>query len=165
MTARAGKLIAISTSERRGTPKSNVAEARLVAGIGIEGDAHAGPGPRQVSLLAAESIAKIRAKGVDVRPGSFAENLTTEGIALESLRVGGRIAVGGCVLEVTALGKECRAPCEIQRRAGECVMPREGVFARVVSGGTIRVGDDVVAGDGIAGENEEVRNRCDSPST
>ena len=139
----AGKVAAVSTSDRRGIPKTNVPSARLVPGTGIEGDAHAGFGHRQVSLLAIESIEKIRSKGLDVGPGAFAENITTEGLRLTDLRVGDRIVVGECELEVTQLGKTCHAPCAIYKRAGQCVMPTEGIFASVVTGGTIRPGDPV----------------------
>ena len=111
--------------------------------MGIQGDAHAGAGHRQVSLLAEESIEKIRARGVAVRPGAFAENVTTAGVDLGCLRVGDRLRIGDCELEVTQIGKECHDRCEIFRRAGDCVMPREGVFARVLVGGTIRVGDPI----------------------
>jgi len=135
-----GRVVAISRSARRGTPKTNAREARLLPDHGIEGDAHAGPGHRQVSLLAIESIATMRSKGLDVGPGAFAENITTEGIRLLDLRVGQRILVGECELEVTQIGKKCEAPCAIYRRAGDCVMPREGIFARVISGGTIATG-------------------------
>jgi MOSC domain-containing protein YiiM len=134
-----GKVVAISVSRRRGVPKTNVPAARLVEEWGIEDDAHAGRGHRQVSLLSIESIAKMRAKGLDVRPGSFAENITTEFIALPHLHVGDRLRIGGAELEITQIGKECHSRCAIYNAAGDCVMPREGIFARVVKGGEIRV--------------------------
>jgi MOSC domain-containing protein YiiM len=141
VAVRTGKVLAISTSSRRGVPKTNVEQARLIADRGIEGDAHAGFGHRQVSLLAIESIDTIRAKGLAVNPGAFAENITTEGIVLTELRIGDRLLVGACELEVTQIGKECHARCEIYRQAGDCVMPREGIFAKVIAGGAIYVGD------------------------
>ena len=138
-----GKALAISISERKGIPKHNIEEARLIEEWGIEGDAHAGPGRRQVSLLADESIEKMRAKGLPVRPGAFAENITTAGIDLPCLPVGTRLFIGPTELEVTQIGKECHQKCAIYARAGDCVMPREGIFARVIRGGRIRVGDGV----------------------
>ncbi len=135
-----GTIVAISISAARGRGKGNVPGARLVAGAGLEGDAHAGPGPRQVSLLALESIERMRARGLNVHPGDFAENLTTSGIDLCALGPGIRLRVGEALLEVTQLGKECHDRCEIYRQAGDCVMPREGLFARVIEGGEVRVG-------------------------
>ena len=123
--------------------KTNTPQADLRENHGIVGDAHAGPWHRQVSLLAMESIEKMRAKGVDVGPGDFAENITTRGINVPHLRVGDRVTLGDCELEVTQIGKECHSRCEIFTQAGDCVMPREGVFARVLKGGLIRVGDTV----------------------
>lgn len=144
MERASGRVAALSTSARKGTAKMNVPSVRLVAAWGIEGDAHAGPGHRQVSLLAEESIARVRAKGLDVRPGTMAENITTAGIDLTRLYVGDRITIGQAELEVTQIGKECHTPCAIYRLAGDCVMPREGIFARVIRGGVVRVGDPVV---------------------
>ena len=110
---------------------------------GIVGDAHAGDWHRQVSLLAQESIDKMRALGLDVNAGDFAENITTSGIDLVSLPIGTRLQVGETLLEVTQIGKECHTRCAIYDQAGDCVMPKEGIFARVLSGGTIRPGDSV----------------------
>lgn len=139
-----GRIVAVSLSARRGEKKTPVAEALLVAERGIEGDAHAGAGHRQVSLLAAESIEKMRAAGLRVGPGAFAENLTTEGIDLPSLPVGSLLRVGpDAVLEITQIGKECHQRCAIYEQAGDCVMPREGVFARVRTGGRVRTGDPI----------------------
>lgn len=157
MRTQRGNVIAVSISARRGIPKTNVESARLIAGRGIEGDAHAGGNHRQVSLLAIESIAKMKAKGLDVGPGAFAENITTEGVALAALQVGDLIEIGPCALVVTQIGKECHAPCEIGRAAGECVMPREGVFARVVVGGAIAPGDAIA----VLPRKPEVRHGCD----
>ena len=138
-----GKLVAISQSERKGMRKGNVPSARLVVEHGIEGDAHAGPWHRQVSLLAAESIERMVALGLEVGPGDFAENLTTSGIDLLALVPGDRVRIGEVELEITQIGKECHDRCAIYEQAGDCVMPREGIFARVLHGGTINVGDEI----------------------
>jgi molybdopterin adenylyltransferase len=138
-----GKLVAISISDKKGTKKTNVPSAKLVAGHGIEGDAHAGPWHRQVSLLARESIDKMIAAGLDVGPGAFAENLTTGGINLLELRIGDRLRIGEAELEITQIGKECHDRCAIYNEAGDCVMPREGIFARVLKGSEIAVGSHV----------------------
>ncbi|MGE5573773.1 MAG: molybdenum cofactor synthesis domain-containing protein [Bacillota bacterium] len=139
-----GVVVAVCVSETKGVSKRDVGRARLVEGHGLEGDAHAGPWHRQVSLLAEESIGKIQAKGIDVGAGAFAENITTRGIDLYHLPVGTRLEVGReVVLEITQIGKECHSGCAIFRQVGECVMPREGVFARVVRGGEIGRGDEI----------------------
>lgn len=140
----AGVVIGVSVSMTRGVKKTNVAAAKLVPAHGIEGDAHAGDWHRQVSLLAEESIAKMRALGVDVGSGDFAENITTRGIDVPGLRIGDRVALGDALLEVTQVGKECHARCAIYQQVGDCVMPREGVFARVLTGGDVRAGTRVV---------------------
>jgi MOSC domain-containing protein YiiM len=143
-----GRINAISTSASKGVPKSNVPEAELRADYGLVGDAHAGSGLRQVSLLAAESIDELRAKGLEVSPGDFAENITVEGLDLSRLTVGARMRIGGMVvLEVTQLGKQCHGRCRIYEKIGDCIMPRQGVFARVVVGGTIQTGDTIEACD------------------
>ncbi len=136
-----GKIIAVCTSEHKGQRKKNVGSARLLVGLGLEGDAHAGFAHRQVSLLAMESIEKMRQKGLDVNPGDFAENLTTTGLVLPALPVGTRLRIGDAVLEVSQIGKECHQKCAIYYQAGDCVMPKEGIFAIVVSGDTVSVGD------------------------
>ncbi|HOA75133.1 MAG TPA: MOSC domain-containing protein [Phycisphaerae bacterium] len=138
-----GRVVAISVSERKGVPKSNIDSAVLRPEWGIEGDAHAGKWHRQISLLAVESIEKMRAKGLDVGPGAFAENITTEFIDIPHLSVGDRVRIGAAELEITQIGKKCHARCAIFQAAGDCVMPREGIFARVLVGGPIRVGDSV----------------------
>jgi MOSC domain-containing protein YiiM len=138
-----GRVAAVCVSKRKGERKRPVPSITLVADSGVAGDAHAGTG-RQVSLLAVESIAKLRAKGLDVGPGDLAENITTLGIILTALPIGTMLVVGGARLEITQIGKECHEPCEIARQAGECVMPTEGIFARVVAGGEVRPGDAVV---------------------
>ena len=143
MSERQGHIVALSTSTVKGVPKTNVDAVRLVEDWGIDGDAHAGAWHRQVSLLAMESIEAMRAKGSSASPGDFAENITTAGIDLPRLRVGECLRVGEAELEITQIGKECHAHCAIFHQVGDCVMPREGVFARVIRGGVVRVGDDV----------------------
>ena len=138
-----GRIVAISISTEKGVPKTNVPSAVLVENWGLHGDAHAGAWHRQVSLLAEESIAAMRAKGADVHPGNFAENLTTTGIDIAARRVGDRLRIGAALLEVTQIGKECHAHCAIYQQIGDCVMPREGIFARVLDGGEVRVGDTI----------------------
>lgn len=139
-----GKIVAVCTSEKKGMRKKNTGQGVLRADFGLEGDAHGGPWHRQVSLLAMESIEKMRAKGLDVYPGDFAENLTTEGIELVSLPIGTRLRVGeDSVGEVTQIGKECHHHCAIYEQAGDCVMPKEGIFIKVIQGGRVQVGDRV----------------------
>ncbi len=134
------KVVAVCISKEKGERKTPVALVELVAGHGIKGDAHAGEWHRQVSLLATESIDKMRSKGLAVEAGDFAENITTSGIDLTSLPLGTRLGIGAAVVEITQIGKECHAPCAIYHQAGECVMPKEGVFARVIQGGCIESG-------------------------
>ncbi len=144
-----GKIVAVCTSEHKGERKKNVGKAKLLVGLGLEGDAHAGFKHRQVSLLALESIDKMRAKGLNVNPGDFAENLTTQGIVLPTLPIGTRVKVGEVLLEISQIGKECHSHCAIYYQAGDCVMPREGIFAIVLTAGEIKVGDtiEVINGD------------------
>ncbi|MEW6447099.1 MAG: MOSC domain-containing protein [Bacillota bacterium] len=130
-------------SKHKGQRKQDVRQGLLLAGHGLEGDAHAGEWHRQVSLLALESIEKMRAKGLDVGPGDFAENITTQGLDLMHLPVGTLLQIGNALAEVTQIGKECHAPCAIRRQAGDCVMPREGIFVRVLKTGGVSVGDTV----------------------
>ena len=151
-----GRVVAISTSTRRGIPKSNRDEVRLIENWGLEGDIHAGDWHRQVSLLAMESVQKMRDKGVPVRPGAFAENITTEFIDIPNLTIGTRVTIGDSELEITQIGKECHQKCAIYYHAGDCVMPREGIFAIVKRGGTIKIGDDVVVHD-EQGESKHVQ--------
>jgi MOSC domain-containing protein YiiM len=141
-----GTIIAISTSTRKGVPKSNVPQIRLIEGFGLEGDIHGGDWHRQVSLLALERIDEMRAKGLpELQPGAFAENITTKFLELPSLPIGTRLKLGSdAVLEVTQIGKECHSRCSIYATVGDCVMPREGIFARVIHGGTIIPGDEIV---------------------
>ena len=139
-----GRIKAISVSRTRGISKHNVPAARAKAGFGIEGDAHAGNWHRQISLLAEESIEKIRAKGAQVKSGDFAENITTEGIDLPSLKPGNRLRLGSEVeIEITQFGKECHGKCAIFQQVGDCIMPREGVFGRITKSGRIKVGDTI----------------------
>jgi molybdenum cofactor synthesis domain-containing protein len=137
-------VLAVCISETRGVQKTPVAEIRLAVEHGVEGDAHAGDWHRQVSLLADESAEIMRGKGIAVGPGGFGENIVTLGIAVKELPIGTRLAIGEDVrLEVTQIGKTCHTPCEIGRLAGECIMPVEGIFGRVLSGGTVRAGDRI----------------------
>jgi len=139
------RVIAVCRSDEKGTRKDVVDEVVLREEYGVEGDAHASSAwHRQVSLLAEESIQKMRDTGLDVGPGDFAENLTTEGIHLHSLPLGTRLVVGdGVTLEITQIGKECHTGCAIFQQVGKCIMPREGVFARVIRGGPVRAGDAI----------------------
>lgn len=142
MVTTKGRIKAISVSQKRGTQKTNVPEAELKTEFGIVGDAHAASWHRQISLLANESIEKMIAKGAKVSPGNFAENITTEGIDLLSLSIGSKLKAGGNVeLEISQFGKECHSRCAIFEQVGDCVMPREGVFAKVTKGGLVKVGD------------------------
>lgn len=141
----AGTLVSVNTSRLKGEGKQPVDGALLEAGLGIKGDAHAGHWHRQVSLLALESIESMRQQGLDVGPGDFAENLTVAGIELPVLPIGTMLTIGDAILQVTQIGKECHEPCDIFKRAGDCVMPREGIFARVVAGGRVAGGDRVAA--------------------
>lgn len=140
-----GKIVAISISHKKGIPKTNIKQAKLIEDFGIEGDVHAGNWHRQVSFLAMESIDKMRAKGLPtLRPGAFAENITTEFIDIPNLQIGSKIKIGAQTeLEITQIGKECHSKCAIFFTVGDCVMPREGIFAKVIKSGEIFVGDDV----------------------
>lgn len=137
-----GKILAICTSPQRGTVKTQVPSAKLVVGWGVENDAHGGSWHRQVSLLSAEKIEAFRKK-IWVEYGAFGENMVVEGFDFRSLPVGSRFAAGGAVLEMTQIGKECHNDCVIRQQTGDCIMPREGVFARVLTGGEIHVGDEM----------------------
>jgi MOSC domain-containing protein YiiM len=138
-----GNVLAVCTSPKVGMRKTNVGTGTVKTNWGIEGDAHAGEWHRQVSLLAMESIEKMRAKGLDVGPGDFAENITTEGLVLYELPIGTRLRLGAVVGEVTQIGKICHSHCAIYEQAGDCVMPREGIFIRVLQGGPLSVGDEI----------------------
>ncbi len=142
------EVVEVSISKEKGTRKENIPEGVLIENHGFKDDAHAGDWHRQVSLLAMESIEKIRAKGLDVGPGDFAENITTRGIDLVNLPIGTRLKVGEEVLmEVTQIGKECHTRCAIYYQAGDCVMPREGIFTKVLKGGRVKKSDPIVVID------------------
>lgn len=135
-------IVSIATSRKKGTPKEPVAEAVLIPEHGLRGDAHAGTWHRQVSFLAHEGIRAAKEAGLDVDFGDFAENIATEGIDWPRVPVGTRVKLGAeALLEITQIGKECHTRCAIYHLAGDCIMPKQGVFARVLVGGTIRVGD------------------------
>jgi molybdenum cofactor synthesis domain-containing protein len=142
-----GLVVSISISAEKGVRKTPVESAKLCVEHGIEGDAHAGAWHRQVSLLAVESIDKMKAAGLDVGFGDFAENITTQGLVLYEIPVGTRLRIGDNLLEVTQIGKECHDRCAIYYAAGDCVMPREGIFARVLQGGIIKKGDEIIVED------------------
>jgi MOSC domain-containing protein YiiM len=137
------EVIAVCISTNKGERKTPVAAVELRENHGIVGDGHAGEWHRQVSLLAMESIAKMQKMGLDVDTGDFAENITTRGIDLPALPVGTRLALGATVIEVTQIGKECHTRCAIFYQAGDCVMPKEGIFARVLQGGMVKPGDGI----------------------
>lgn len=160
-----GKILAICISERRGTQKHRVASAKLIKDWGIEGDAHAGKWHRQVSLLSAERVDEFRAKGADVSDGAFGENIVAEGFDFKNLPVGTVFRCGDAVLEMTQIGKQCHAHCEIYKVMGDCIMPREGVFAKVICGGEIHVGDTLEIIGGAADCNsKESDTECESPA-
>lgn len=138
-----GRVVSVNIAAEKGVQKVPQTSIHLVVEHGVEGDAHAGPWHRQVSLLASESVAKMRANGLDVAPGAFGENVTTEGIIVYQLPVGTRMRAGEALLEVTQIGKVCHDRCAIYYQAGDCVMPREGIFVRVLEGGEVRPGDAI----------------------
>ncbi len=146
-----GKIVAVSVSEKKGMKKRNVESVQLKIDFGIVGDVHAGTKNRQVSLLAMEAIDKMKSKGLKLKPGDFAENITTQGIDLLSLKIGDRLRIGQDVmLEISQIGKKCHTKCSIYYQAGDCVMPREGMFTRVLNGGVIKQGDTIT--------NEAIKN-------
>lgn len=138
------RVIAVNSSEHKGVCKQSLAVGHFSVDVGLQGDAHAGPGHRQVSLLAVESIARMHSAEVQLVPGIFAENLTTEGIVLHALPLGTQLEIGSVILKVTQIGKECHQGCAIREQVGDCVMPREGIFASVVQGGTIFPDDRII---------------------
>lgn len=142
-------IVATCISKNKGERKTPVDQVELRQEHGIIDDAHAGDWHRQISLLASESIAKMQAMGLDVDSGDFAENLTTKGIDLVNLPIGTRLKIGETLLEVTQIGKECHNRCAIYEQAGDCVMPKEGIFARVIEGGVIKPGDEITRLDGL----------------
>ena len=138
------KLIAICISEKKGTSKTMIEEANVIEDFGIENDAHAGKWHRQVSLLALEKIEAFRNKGAKVDFGAFGENLVVEGIELNKLPIGQKIKVGEIELEVTQIGKKCHDKCAIYYQVGQCIMPSNGIFTKVLKGGKVKVGDECV---------------------
>lgn len=138
-----GKIMAVCISEKRGTQKKNIDKVRLIENFGLEGDAHGGNWHRQVSLLSYEKVRVFEEKGISVEDGAFGENLLVEGFDFKTLPVGTRFRCGEALLEMTQIGKECHSHCEIYQAVGDCIMPREGVFARVLHGGEIQIGDEL----------------------
>ena len=138
-----GKVMAVNISEKRGTQKANVHTVKLIENYGLENDAHAGNWHRQVSLLSFEKIEEFKAKGAPVEDGAFGENLIVQGFDFKTLPVGTRLKCNDVILEITQIGKQCHKGCEIFRIMGDCIMPREGVFARVIHGGVISEGDEM----------------------
>lgn len=138
------KVVAINISERKGIPKEQIGEGLFIEKFGLEGDAHGGDWHRQVSLLSQESIDKAISMGADgLVPGNFAENITTEGIVLYELPIGTQLKIGETIQEVTQIGKECHQKCAIFYTVGECVMPKEGIFTKVIKGGKVKSGDNI----------------------
>jgi TatD DNase family protein len=138
-----GTVLAVCISEKKGTPKQDVGEALLIKEHGLSGDAHAGNWHRQVSLLAHEKLEAFRARGARVSSGDFGENLVVDGLDFRLLPVGARLRCGEVLLEITQIGKECHQGCAIFQQIGDCIMPREGVFARVLAGGSVKTGDQM----------------------
>ena len=136
-----GKIMDVCISEKRGTQKKNIEKVRLIENFGLEGDAHGGNWHRQVSLLSYEKVRAFEEKGISVEDGAFGENLLVEGFDFKTLPIGTRFRCGEVLLEMTQIGKECHSHCEIYQAVGDCIMPREGVFARVLHGGMIQIGD------------------------
>lgn len=137
------KIIALNTSERKGTQKQATNSVNLIANHGIEGDAHAGNWHRQVSFLGQECITKFNQQGAEVKPGAFGENIIVDGIDFTTLPIGTKVACNQTEMEITQIGKECHDRCQIYFKMGDCIMPRNGVFAKVIRGGKISVGDTV----------------------
>lgn len=140
----AGSIVSINISTKKGVRKTPVESGELLPKVGLVGDAHCGDHHRHLSLLAIESIEKMQSMGAMVNPGDFAENITTRGVELFSLPLGTKIQIGGVLTEVTQIGKECHKGCAIREEVGDCIMPREGIFVRVLTPGTVRAGDKVV---------------------
>jgi MOSC domain-containing protein YiiM len=138
-----GKIVAVCLSPAKGTAKKAVDAGRLVVNFGLENDAHAGNWHRQVSLLSFQKVTEFNQKGARVDHGAFGENLLVDGLDLRVLPIGTRLTIGAAVLEVTQIGKQCHSHCEIYHRVGDCIMPREGIFAKVLSGGEVKNGDSI----------------------
>lgn len=143
-----GRIIAVNISEKKGTQKKNVHTANIIEDWGIEHDAHAGKWHRQVSLLSYEKIEEFKAKGAPIDEGAFGENLIVSGFDLKTLPIGTKFQIGEVVLELTQIGKKCHSGCEIFKIMGDCIMPREGVFTRVLHGGTVSEGDEITIIEG-----------------
>lgn len=156
-----GKVIAVCVSEEKGTQKHKVKEARLTEDWGIEGDAHAGKWHRQVSLLSYDKIQDFRNRGAEVEDGAFGENLVVEGFDFAALPVGTRFVCGDVILEMTQIGKKCHHGCAIFQKMGDCIMPREGVFTRVLHGGVIHEGDSFE----LYGSLPETENKAGAPAS
>ncbi|MBU1023323.1 MOSC domain-containing protein [bacterium] len=140
------KILGVCISDKKGIPKTNVGKANLIENHGVENDAHAGLEgfeKRQVSLIGIETHKKMKELGIDVKIGDFAENICTEGVILHELPVGTKMYIGNVELEITQIGKECHTACAIRKKVGDCPMPREGIFAKVVTGGEISVDDTI----------------------
>jgi MOSC domain-containing protein YiiM len=147
------QIVSVNISKRKGECKTPIEEGELRPDTGLVGDAHAGAWHRMLSLLAMESIETMRGKGAEINPGDFAENITTEGLSLHTLPVGTRLTLGEVEVEVTQIGKECHAGCAIRQKIGDCVMPRQGIFVKVLNSGVVRAGDPVAVlthGEGAA---------------
>ena len=139
-----GEILSVNIGKDKGEKKKNIGTCRLIKDLGVADDAHAGPGTRQVSFLSKESIEKIRHRGIELSYGDFAENITTEGIDLHLLPVGTKLKIGKtALLRITQIGKECHERCNIFSQVGDCVMPREGIFAEVLTGGEVKIGDTI----------------------
>lgn len=139
-----GKVVAVCVSEKKGTRKVNVGEGYLKENYGVIGDGHADSNShRQVSLLDIESIHKMQALDLMVGPGDFAENITTQGVDFKELKIGDRVYAGEAILEITQIGKDCHSGCAIFKEVGKCIMPKEGIFAKILTGGKLRAGDHV----------------------
>jgi MOSC domain-containing protein YiiM len=153
-----GRVVSINISDKKGERKKPVTEANVRANYGIDGDGHASSEThRQVSLLAIESVRKMQALGLEVQPGDFAENITTEGLDLPTFPVGTNLRIGKDVIaEVSQIGKECHARCEIFYQAGDCVMPKEGIFIKVIRGGRINIGDEITMSPCAAPERLDI---------
>ena len=139
-----GQVMAVCISEKKGTQKKGISEGHFIEEFGIENDAHAGKWHRQVSLLSYETIEAFKERGAEIGDGAFGENVIVKGIDLVRLPVGTRLSCGNILLEVTQIGKECHSHCEIYKRVGKCIMPTEGIFLRVVRGGTLRANDEII---------------------
>jgi MOSC domain-containing protein YiiM len=148
------KVVSINTSKHKGTRKERINQIEVLKDHGLAGDAHAGPWHRQISFLASESIESARDTGLDVGSGDFAENITTAGVDWKQIPIGTRLQLGEHVIvEITQIGKECHKKCAIYYQAGDCIMPREGIFGRVIEGGLIRINDRIRILDGAIPTN------------